>query len=203
MPGRFLPDWELSFFVRIKWRFIFRSQSFLTSLTHSSRGYVIFCARKNVPACNQLEEINVKKVLIALAVAIALAGGVRANDDREDKKDSDRFEFKAGTLVLSRSVYAGTAATVTVGQTLPPGCVAKTVTLPVLNSNTTTSVKVTCSTATADGTFPTVFNNNKADGSFGVTSPIFLDNITADGWLLGTLPIPSDQIVTSFSSKSE
>jgi hypothetical protein len=64
-------------------------------------------------------------------------------------------------------------------------------------------VTVKCSVATADGTFPTVFNNNKADGSFGVTSPIFLDNITTRGKLLGTLAIPSDQIVTSFSSKSE
>jgi hypothetical protein len=48
-----------------------------------------------------------------------------------------------------------------------------------------------------------VFNNDGPDGSFGVTSPIFLDSITSDGFLLGTLPIPSDQIVTSFSSKSE
>jgi hypothetical protein len=36
-----------------------------------------------------------------------------------------------------------------------------------------------------------------------VTSPIFLDDITTDGFLIGTLPIPSNQIVTSFSSKSE
>ncbi len=64
-------------------------------------------------------------------------------------------------------------------------------------------MKVTCATATADGTYPTVFNNNTADGSFGVTSPIFLDNLTTEGHVLGTLPVPSDQIVTSFSSKSE
>jgi hypothetical protein len=43
----------------------------------------------------------------------------------------------------------------------------------------------------------------RSDGSFGVSSPIFLDNLMSDGWLLGSLPIPSDQIVTSFSSKSE
>jgi len=48
-----------------------------------------------------------------------------------------------------------------------------------------------------------VWNNANSDGSFGVTSPIFLDDITTDGWKLGTLPIPTDQIVTSFSSKSE
>lgn len=143
-----------------------------------------------------------KKALLAIAVAIALCGGVSAQESHDDHHDHDRFEFKSGSLVLSRSVYAGTPDTVTVGQTLPPGCVAGTVTLPLLAGGTTT-VKVTCSAATADGTFPTVFNNNLADGSFGITSPIFLDNITTDGHLLGTLAIPSDQIVTSFSSKSE
>lgn len=143
-----------------------------------------------------------KKALLAIAVSIVLAGGIQAGNDHDDDHETDHFELKPGTLVLSRSVYAGTAATVTVGQTLPPGCMAGTVTLPLIGGGTT-SVKVACSTATADGTFPTVFNNNKADGSFGITSPIFLDNLTTDGWKLGTLPIPSDQIVTSFSSKSE
>ena len=116
--------------------------------------------------------------------------------------DEDFFLFIPDTLVLSRSVYAGNAATVTVGQTLPPGCVAGTVRVPLLAGGTA-NVKVTCGTAVADGTYPTVFNNDGPDGSFGVTSPIFLDSITSDGFLLGTLPIPSDQIVTSFSSKSE
>lgn len=116
--------------------------------------------------------------------------------------DHDGIHFRPGTLVLSRSVYAGTAATVTPGQTLPPGCVAGTVTLPVLGGGTT-KVSVTCATAIADGTYPTVFNNAKPDGSFGVTSPIFLDNLTTDGDRIGTLTVPSDLIVTSFSSKSE
>ena len=51
--------------------------------------------------------------------------------------------------------------------------------------------------------FPTVFNNAATDGHFGITSPIFLDDLTTDGHRLDTLPIPTDQIVTSFSSKSE
>ncbi len=120
----------------------------------------------------------------------------------KDDDDFGHFAFFPGTLVLSRSVYAGNASTVTVGQTLPPGCVAGTVNVPLLAGGTA-SVKVACATATADGTYPTVFNNDAADGSFGITSPIFLDSITPDGFLIGTLPIPSNQIVTSFSSKSE
>ncbi|HEY2113954.1 MAG TPA: hypothetical protein VGJ51_02620 [Candidatus Angelobacter sp.] len=125
-----------------------------------------------------------------------------AADGDEGGSRSDRFEFKAGTLVLSRSVYAGNAATVSVGQVLPPGCVARTVAVPLLAGGTA-SVKVKCATAVADGTYPTVFNNDGPDGSFGITSPIFLDNLKANGEQLGTLAVPSDLIVTSFSSKSE
>jgi hypothetical protein len=155
---------------------------------------------------------NVKKVifgvaLIAIAGSIAFEGRVKADNDHKS------FEFKHGTLALSRSVYAGTSSTVKVGQTLPPGCVPGTVKVQLIAGGTT-NVTVPansssgCTAAVADGTYPTVFNNNSnngtaVDGSFGVTSPIFLDNITADGDLLDTLPIPSDQIVTSFSSKSE
>jgi hypothetical protein len=116
--------------------------------------------------------------------------------------DNNPLTFIPNSLVLSRSVYTGSAATVTVGQTLPPGCVAGNVPVLLLAGGNA-SVAVACGAAIADGTYPTVFNNDKADGSFGVTSPIFLDNITTEGSLLGTLPIPSDQIVTSFSSKSE
>jgi hypothetical protein len=148
---------------------------------------------------------------IVVAVASALATGAfvsKATAQDEDRNRSGRFEFAPDTLVLSRSVYTGDASTVTVGQTLPPGCVPGTVALPLIAGGTTTvaipaASSSGCNAAIADGTYPTVFNNDTADASFGVTSPIFLDNITTDGQRLGTLPIPSNQIVTSFSSKSE
>ena len=68
---------------------------------------------------------------------------------------------------------------------------------------------VACGVASDNGEFPNlydshnVWNNSGSDGSFGVSSPIFLDNLTTDGRFLGTLSIPTDQMVTSFSSKSE
>ena len=102
----------------------------------------------------------------------------------------------------------GTADTVTIGQTLPPGCVAGNVNIPLIKGGNA-SVAVTCATAVDKGEYPNlldnhnVWNNNGADGSFGVTSPIFLDNLTTNGHLLGTLDIPTDELVTSFSSKSE
>jgi hypothetical protein len=68
---------------------------------------------------------------------------------------------------------------------------------------------VPCGSASDNGEYPNLFdthnvwNNANSDGSFGVTSPIFLDYLTSDGWPLGTLPIPTNRMVTSFSSKSE
>jgi len=161
-----------------------------------------------------------KRVLIPAGILVALASILAAGtfvtrltaDDDHRRSDHDRFEFKPDTLVLSRSVYGGTATTVTIGQTLPPGCVATTVVLPTLAkppAPSTTNVTVTCAKAVDDGEYPNladahnVWNNNGADGSFGVTSPIFLDNLTTDGKLLGTLPVPTGNLVTSFSSKSE
>ncbi len=102
-----------------------------------------------------------------------------------------------GNLVVSRSVYQGNASTVTVGEVLPPGCVPNAAT------------KVTCGTAVVNGTFPYVFNNISADAAFGITSPLFLDQLTPGGALIGTLPVPNnttgagDGLATSFSSKSE
>jgi hypothetical protein len=153
----------------------------------------------------------VKKVLLALALAVALAGGVRAgnDDDRDyDHHGYDRFEFQPGTLVLTRSAYVGYPSLLVPGVTvLPPGCVGGTtgisVTVPLIAGGVTPPIAVPCSVASADGTFPTVFNNAATDGHFGITSPIFLDDLTTDGHRLDTLRIPADQIVTSFSSKSE
>ena len=131
--------------------------------------------------------------LFAQRSAVKLAA--RGAGDQE----SSTLEFNQDTLVLSRSVYAGTAGTVTVGETLPPGCVAGTVTLPLLAGGTA-NVKVRCSAAVANGTYPTVFNDNGADGSFGVTSPIFID--TFDRCTAGYLHRPqqpvSDQLQFEF-----
>jgi hypothetical protein len=141
----------------------------------------------------------VKKTLVFAALAMAAAS---MSAQSADSDHGGSFKFKNNSLVVSRNVYTGTASTVTVGQTLPPGCVAGTVTLPLLAGGTTT-VKVKCAKATADGTYPNVFTNVNADGNFGVSSQIMLDSITTEGKQLGTFAVPADLLVTSFSSKSE
>ena len=71
-----------------------------------------------------------------------------------------------------------------------------------------------CVTAVAPGTYPLVFNNDGVDTSFGVTQPIVLDEINpSNDSQIASLTVPnstqpgvtpgSDQMVTSFSSKSE
>ena len=67
--------------------------------------------------------------------------------------------------------------------------------------------------ASNDGSYPGVWNNDLVDGSFGVTSPVLLDQLTTSGRLVNTLAVPDgsgrgsraagDHLVTSFSSKSE
>ena len=125
-----------------------------------------------------------------MCAAVIMAGAIGA---------SAQTYFQPGNLVVSRSVYDNNPNNVKVGQILPPNC-----------QNTQGG----CSgPATNDGTYPTVWNNDLVDGSFGITSKILLDQYTVAGSLVNTLEVPNsrsigtallgDQLVTSFSSKSE
>ena len=88
--------------------------------------------------------------------------------------------FSSGNLIVSRTVYAGTASTVAKGQTLPGGGVA-----------------------IADGSFPNVFTNETPDPSFGVSSPIYLDQLKSDGTLVNITVVDPTMMTSSFASKSE
>ena len=157
-----------------------------------------------------------KKNLFAAGVVIcAVVGLTAAGMFADDDGRFGRFRFAEDSLVLSRSVYVGTADTVVIGETLPLGCVGGPNGSSNVNVPTTTPgqppqvVNVPCGIASDNGEAPNlndthnVWNNSGTDSSFGISSPIFLDNLSTDGRLLGTLPIPGDKIVTSFSSKSE
>jgi hypothetical protein len=107
--------------------------------------------------------------------------------------------FYPGNLVVSRSVYVNTNEIQAGTTILPPNCSLANCPTPV--------------TAVVDSTYPFVWNNDTVDGSFGITSKIFLDQITRTGMLITSLEVPNssqmgvppskDQMVTSFSSKSE
>jgi hypothetical protein len=137
----------------------------------------------------------IAKSFAALSLS-ALATSIPASAQGHDR-DSD-VHFFPGNLVVSRSVYDNNANNVKVGALLPPNC-----------ANTVGP----CVAATNNGTYPFVFNNVIPDPAFGVASKIFLDQITPSGFLLDSLEVPnssfrdvrteSNQLVTSFSSKSE
>ncbi|HVR26051.1 MAG TPA: hypothetical protein VMU26_22355 [Candidatus Polarisedimenticolia bacterium] len=120
---------------------------------------------------------------------------------QNSKADRDRFFFWPGNLVVSRSVYDNNPNNVQVGTILPPNCA---------------STQGGCSAATGapfNGTYPYVWNNDTYDASFGITSKIYLDQVLPFGFVIDSLEVPnssqrgisgaSDQLVTSFSSKSE
>ena len=138
---------------------------------------------------------------LLIQASAVLAVSLFTSAARAEQPKQEEFHFRPGNLVVSRSVYDNNPANVTVGTILPPNCAA---------------TSGGCGAATGapyDGTYPTVFNNDLYDGSFGITSRIFLDQITPDGQLLNSLQVPNslepgvtsatDQLVTSFSSKSE
>ncbi len=153
--------------------------------------------------------ISPNKFTLLLAVALVCPAGLTAQDH---DRDGGEHRSGAAALVLSRSEYVGAASTVTVGEALPLGCLGGATGLTVdvpLTAGGTVGVAVPCGVASDDGEYPNLFNthnvwnNANSDGSFGVTSPILLDYLTTEGRLLGTLPIPTEEMVTSFSSKSE
>jgi len=93
------------------------------------------------------------------------------------------------TLVISTSTYERTQGAVA-------SLVANTTVLPDSATATTTAV--------AGNNYVDVWNNASVDGSFGVTSPIRLSDIEPhSGHVFRTIDVPTDEVVTSFSSKSE
>ncbi|MBO0816603.1 MAG: hypothetical protein J2P30_15860, partial [Actinobacteria bacterium] len=96
-----------------------------------------------------------------------------------------------GDLLVSRLHYTGTPDLITPGVTVLP----------------------TGATAVADGSFAHVWDNVSVDDNFGVSAPIFLDQLTPGGRAVSTIDVPAgppgsaghghDLLSGSFSSKSE
>lgn len=112
------------------------------------------------------------RVLVAATALAALASRAEA------------LQWTAGNLLVTTSTYSANASLVTAGVTQLPGKTAgQTV------------------TAVANGSYSQVFNNESVDPSFGVTTPITVEQLTPAGVLVSTTSISG--AVTSFPSKSE
>jgi hypothetical protein len=109
-------------------------------LNRGAKLWCFACGRIRAPWRATLVKKRRTLGVLAVAIAVGLAGGVFVSKmaAEDDDHHSLHFRFEEGSLVLSRSVYVGAPGTITVGQTLPPGCVAGTITLPLLAGGTTT-----------------------------------------------------------------
>jgi hypothetical protein len=124
---------------------------------------------------------NASRLLISCGVLCALGGVAQA--------DQDFGPFlHPGSLVISSSTYdrtQGAVASLTIGT-------------PLAGTATATTPAI------ADNNYVTVWNNDTADGSFGVTSLIRLTDVEPhSGHVFDSIIVPTDQVATSFSSKSE
>jgi hypothetical protein len=140
---------------------------------------------------------KIHRFVIARPLQLSVAGGLILSGMSGVAVAGDHdFRTTPGNLLLSRTVYDNNAANVSVGASLPPNCAT-----------------ANCVAAQYNGTYPFVFNNAPIDGSFGITSKILLDELTTRGETISSFEVPnstqrrvnahSDQMVTSFSSKSE
>ena len=122
----------------------------------------------------------------ALIAGSAVAGASPAAGAKKEGFGYGYAPLIPGNLLVSGSRFVPDSSLVAGTTQLPPGCTSG------------------CVTATAGGdTYPQIFNNALADGSFGITSPIFLQEISPFGFPLGQINVPTNDLVTSFSSKSE
>ncbi|HTA66079.1 MAG TPA: hypothetical protein VK753_11290 [Xanthomonadaceae bacterium] len=117
--------------------------------------------------------------VLALCVA---AGIAQANQNHGP------FRLDRDSLVVSSSTYdptQGALSQLTIGTTLPDSATATT-------------------QAIATNNYLTVWNNESVDASFGATSAIQISDIDGNsGRVLHSLQVPTNEVVTSFSSKSE
>lgn len=145
-----------------------------------------------------------KRSLPAVSVALLslgfLASGLASQAQNFHSDNDHGRQFWPGNLVVSRSVYDNNPNNVKLGIALPPNCAPST-------------GGCGATPALYNGSYPQVWNNVLNDASFGITSKIYLDQITPAGWLINSVEVPnnsqrgiksdSNQLVTSFSSKSE
>lgn len=140
-------------------------------------------------------------------VAAALAAVAVASPALADRGPGNPGQGNAdrglvpGDLLVATSNFVNDSNIVAGSTQLPPGC------------STVSGAPDPCVTAVANGDYPYVFNNSSVDGSFGVTSPINLLQLTPHGHYVSSIEVPNstqpgittstDQMATSFSSKSE
>jgi hypothetical protein len=132
-------------------------------------------------------------LVVLLVPSTAFANGGSGNAGLPATLQPNKLLVSLSTWQQDAPVTAGTTQ-------LPPGC----------STATTPKPPNPCAQAVAGGDYPFTFNNDQVDGSFGITQPIDLEQFNpSSDQPMGALVVPNstttsgDQLVTSFSSKSE
>jgi hypothetical protein len=124
----------------------------------------------------------------SIASTVSLLVGCGAATFARVAAADDSF-LQPGALIISSSNYEGSTGAVA---SLQVGIT------PLANTNTATVPAI------SDNNYVSVWNNDTVDASFGVTSPIYLTAVEpSSGHVLSRQRVPTGQVVTSFSSKSE
>jgi hypothetical protein len=133
--------------------------------------------------------IGTSYVLLFAACGLSALAASSRLAEADDSFGGGFCPLLPGSVVVSTSTYVGNqgaVASLTEGVTQLPDTDKATI------------------AAVASNNYVTVWNNASVDGSFGVTSPIRLTNIDPlTGRPLCTVNVPTNEVVTSFSSKSE
>jgi hypothetical protein len=157
-----------------------------------------YIAGKRTSRPNVLRKRGRRFAAATLLAVVSIATLASVQTARADDDSGFPF-FLPFNLAVTRSVYVDTGSVVAGTTVLPPNCSPSNCPTPA--------------TAVTSSAYPYVFNNDTVDGNFGITSKIFVDQVTPFGWVFSSFEVPnssergvgpnSDQMVTSFSSKSE
>ena len=133
----------------------------------------------------RLATLTTASLAVGASLAVTLTTGAAA------ETAGGKTALIPGDLLVSRVHYVGTADLITPGVTVLP----------------------TGGVAISNGDFAHVWDNASVDSNFGVTAPIYLDQLSSDGQLVNSIAVPDgtpsassrghDALMGSFSSKSE
>lgn len=129
------------------------------------------------------------------ALAVAPVAGAREQAHRAGNAGGQQARLVPDSVVISGTIFPPAGVDLTIGQPLPFAT--------NWGNKYPEPTPVVDAQAVADGQYPYIFNNDGPDGSFAVDTPIDLWDVGRGGEPLGTVQIPTDEMTTSFSSKSE
>jgi hypothetical protein len=140
----------------------------------------------------------IQTAALAASAATVLAGAPAANAQvraRDVIGFPSQGRLAPDTVAISGTVFPLGGVNLSIGQNLPYATNYSGTTIP--------EPTPVYAQAVANGQYPYVFNNDGPDGSFAVNTPIDLWDVSLTGQPLRTIDVPTNEMTTSFSSKSE